>query len=110
MGNNHRLDYGEEGSQDTVQTLTEEGIVYAYDSNTGIYETPEGIRIGFVSVNEVYWGAGVEKTLEQGTASFGKQGQTWYLRAVTGALKETITRRITRQPLAESVSTGAQTW
>lgn len=74
MGNNHRLDYGEEGSQDTVQTLTEEGIVYAYDSNTGIYETPEGIRIGFVSVNEVYWGAGVEKTLEQGISQLREAG------------------------------------
>lgn len=74
MGNNHRLDYGEEGSQDTVQTLTEEGIVYAYDSNTGIYETPEGIRIGFVSVNEVYWGAGVEKTLEQGISQLRETG------------------------------------
>lgn len=74
MGNNHRLDYGEEGSQDTVQTLTEEGIVYAYDSNTGIYETLEGIRIGFVSVNEVYWGAGVEKTLEQGISQLREAG------------------------------------
>ena len=74
MGNNHRLDYGEEGTQDTVQALTEEGIVYAYDSNTGMYETSEGIRIGFVSVNEVYWGAGVEKTLEQGISQLREAG------------------------------------
>lgn len=65
MGNNHRLDYGEQGSADTVAALEEAGIVYAYDENVGVYET-EGIRIGFVSVNEVYWGAGVEKTMQAG--------------------------------------------
>lgn len=65
MGNNHRLDYGAQGTTDTVAALQEQGIVYAYDENVGIYET-KGIRIGFVSVNEVYWGAGVEKTLQQG--------------------------------------------
>ena len=65
MGNNHRLDYGEQGSRDTVEAVEKEGIVYAFDDNVGIYET-KGIRIGFVSVNEVYWGAGVEKTLQNG--------------------------------------------
>lgn len=65
MGNNHRLDYGEEGSRDTVEAVEEAGIVYAYDDNVGIYDV-KGIRIGFVSVNEVYWGAGVEKTIQKG--------------------------------------------
>lgn len=65
MGNNHRLDYGEEGSRDTVEAVEEAGIVYAFDDNVGIYEV-KGIRIGFVSVNEVYWGAGVEKTIQSG--------------------------------------------
>lgn len=65
MGNNHRLDYGEEGSRDTVDAVEEAGVVYAYDDNVGIYET-KGIQIGFVSVNEVYWGAGVEKTMQNG--------------------------------------------
>lgn len=73
MGNNHRLDYGEEGSKDTVNVVTEAGITYAFDENIGIYET-NGIEIGIVSVNEVYWGAGVEKTLQTGIARLQEEG------------------------------------
>lgn len=73
MGNNHRLDYGEEGSRDTVAALEQEGIVYAYDSQVGIYET-QGIRIGFVSVNEAYWGAGVEKDMQAGIEQLKEEG------------------------------------
>lgn len=65
FGNNHRLDYGQQGSDDTVAAFEEAGIVYAYDNITGIYET-QGIRIGFVSVNEVYDGSAVEAYLEDG--------------------------------------------
>lgn len=73
MGNNHRLDYGTQGSQDTVAALEEAGIIYAYDDNIGIYET-QGIRVGFVSVNEVYWGAGVEKTMQEGIDKLKEEG------------------------------------
>lgn len=73
MGNNHRLDYGEEGTRDTVAALEREGIVYAYDENVGYYEI-KGIRIGFVSVNEVYWGAAVEKMLEEGIGRLKEEG------------------------------------
>lgn len=73
MGNNHRLDYGEEATTDTVEALRKAGIVYAYDENVGIYET-KGIRIGFVSVNEVYFGAGVEKTLQSGIEKLKEEG------------------------------------
>ena len=72
MANNHRLDYHEEGTKDTVAVLEQEGIIYAYDDITGIYET-KGIRIGFVSVNEVSQGWAVEKYLEQGIASLQDQ-------------------------------------
>lgn len=65
MGNNHRLDYGSIGSDDTVKAMEQAGIIYAYDNNLGIYET-KGIRIGFVSVNEVSNGYTVEKILEEG--------------------------------------------
>ncbi len=67
MENNHRLDYGEEATTETIAALEAEGITYAYGDTLGIYET-KGIRIGFVSVNEASWGATVEKTLEQGIA------------------------------------------
>jgi len=73
MGNNHRLDYLEQGSQDTVAALEGEGLVYAYDDKLGIYET-KGIRIGYVSVNEVGQGAGVEKYIQEGFAKLQEEG------------------------------------
>lgn len=74
FANNHRLDYGTRGSDDTVAALKNEGIVYAYDRNVGIYETEEGIRIGYVSVNEVAWGLGSEKLLGDGIAKLQEEG------------------------------------
>lgn len=73
FGNNHRLDYKEQGTRDTVQALEGAGIAYAYDSNIGIYEV-KGIRIGFVSVNEIAWGEGVEKFLQEGIAGLKEEG------------------------------------
>lgn len=65
MGNNHRLDYGESGFEETVKLLEDAEIVYAYDARVGIYET-KGISIGIVSVNEHYDGTLVEEFLQQG--------------------------------------------
>lgn len=73
MGNNHRLDYKEQGSADTVAALEGAGILYAYDGNYCMYET-SGIRIGIVSVNEVEQGAGVEKYLQEGIAKLRGDG------------------------------------
>ena len=67
MGNNHRQDFGSKGTTDTLAALEPTGIVYAYDTNVGVYET-KGIRIGFVSVNEVSWGQGVEQLMMEGIA------------------------------------------
>lgn len=72
MENNHRLDYGEEATYDTVAALENEGITYAYANTVGIYET-QGVRIGFVSVNEASWGASVEKTLENGISKLKEE-------------------------------------
>lgn len=65
FGNNHRMDYGQQGSDDTAALFEENNIPYAYDDKLGIYET-QGLRIGFVSVNEVYEGAAVEIWLKDG--------------------------------------------
>lgn len=72
MGNNHRLDYGVSGSKDTVAALEGEGIVYAYDDIVGIYEV-KGIKIGYVSVNEVSWGLGSKKLIQEGIAKLKEQ-------------------------------------
>lgn len=74
FGNNHRIDYGEEGISDTIAAFEEVGVVYAYDDILGIYETEEGIRIGYVSVNEVYDGETVEEFLENGIGLLRREG------------------------------------
>ncbi len=73
MANNHRMDYGQKGSDDTVEAVTRAGIVYAYDDNIGIYET-KGVCIGIISVNELAWGAGVEKFIKKGIETLQEKG------------------------------------
>lgn len=73
MGNNHRLDYKQQGSDDTVAALEEAGISYAYDDVYCMCEV-KGIRIGIVSVNEVSQGWAVEKYLEEGISRLREDG------------------------------------
>ena len=56
-----------------MAALDQEGIVYAYDKNVGIYEIPDSaaahggernLKIGIISVNEVEWGAQAEKLIQ----------------------------------------------
>lgn len=74
MGNNHRLDYPTQGTDDTVKVLEETGIPYAYDQYTGIYETRQGILIGFVSVSETKEEPIGEKYLEKGITGLKEAG------------------------------------
>lgn len=73
MGNNHRLDYGQSGCDETEQTLDAAGISYCYDGSYLVYEV-KGIKIGFVSVNEVYDGSGVMTYLKEGYKFLQKRG------------------------------------
>ena len=82
FANNHRLDYGEQGSRDTITALEQEGIIYAYDKNVGIYEVPDSaaahggernLRIGIISVNEVEWGSQVEKLIQNNIETLREQ-------------------------------------
>lgn len=58
LGNNHIMDYNQEGADDTIKYVSEAGIEYAlsgeWGNHYGLYETEKGITIGFVSVNEHY--------------------------------------------------------
>ena len=65
MGNNHRLDYGQSGCDETVQVLNDAGIQWCFDDNYLIYEV-KGVKVGFVSVNEVYDGWTVDGWLKKG--------------------------------------------
>ncbi len=73
MGNNHRLDYHISGCVETEQVLTNAGIDYCYDDRYLIREV-KGIRIGFVSVNEVYDGDAVMTWLKEGYQHLRSQG------------------------------------
>ncbi|MCR5053883.1 MAG: CapA family protein [Lachnospiraceae bacterium] len=51
LGNNHNADYGPNSLEETKLAMEWAGISYALNDITGTYETPEGIKIGFVSVS-----------------------------------------------------------
>ena len=51
LANNHTHDYGAEGYADTVAALDGAGVFWFDTENTGIWETEDGVRIGFVGVS-----------------------------------------------------------
>ncbi len=73
MGNNHTLDYQQQGREDTIRAVEEAGIIYACEKTVGIYEV-KGINIGMISVNEVSQGYLVEDTIQKGIAELREQG------------------------------------
>ena len=72
FANNHRLDYGQSGSDETVKVMEEAGVTYCYDDNYAIYEV-KGVRVGIVSVNALQ-GSKVEKWLREGHDYLREQG------------------------------------
>jgi len=78
LGNNHIMDYQEEGVADTIETVDNAGIAYAlsgeWGNHYGLYETEKGINIGFVSVNEYYEGNSVYSYLEDGLKTLRDNG------------------------------------
>ena len=73
LGNNHTMDYGVSGFEETVQVVSEAGITYCVDGVYGIHEV-KGQKIGFVSVNPLYDGWAVKKWLEEGYEYLREQG------------------------------------
>lgn len=72
MANNHRLDYGQSGSDETEQVLRDAGVAYCFDDIYAIYEV-KGIKVGIVSVNALQ-GTVVEKWLRNGEKYLREQG------------------------------------
>ncbi len=54
LENNHTLDYGSRGLQDTKQALTDAGIPYFDMSDTFYYEK-DGVRIAFLGLQRAYY-------------------------------------------------------
>lgn len=77
LGNNHIMDYEEEGVADTIATVEQAGITYAlsgdWGNHLGLYEV-KGIKIGFVSVNEHYDEKRVYPWFEEGIKELRAQG------------------------------------
>ena len=73
LGNNHRLDYGKAGSDETCRVLEGAGIDYCYDDVYLVREV-NGIKFGFVSVNYIYDKEGVEVYLTEGYTYLRNQG------------------------------------
>ena len=74
MGNNHRIDYGQKGFEETVQVLEEAGIGYCYENQVYLVHEVKGVKIGFVACNEYYKGKTVEKWFQQGYEYLKEQG------------------------------------
>ncbi|MBQ9234607.1 MAG: CapA family protein, partial [Lachnospiraceae bacterium] len=49
LGNNHTRDVGVEGLNDTEAACDADGLLWAFNDTTAIYETEDGYKIGFVS-------------------------------------------------------------
>lgn len=77
LGNNHIMDYGEQGITDTIETVNNAGISFGmsneYGNYLGMYET-KGIKIGFVSVNEHYEEEKCYDYLKEGYEKLREQG------------------------------------
>ena len=78
LGNNHIMDYQQDGVDDTIATVSDAGLEYAlsgdWGNHFGLYETEKGIKIGFVSVNEYYDGKRTYQWLEDGLNELRSQG------------------------------------
>ena len=53
FANNHKIDYGQKGIEDTVQLFESISMPYAYDDITATVETADGIRVGITAANFV---------------------------------------------------------
>lgn len=73
LGNNHHMDYGQQGHDDTVAALTGVGVEYAFDTKLGYYEK-NGIRVGYVSVSWIDDRETVKTYLKDGIQQLQEEG------------------------------------
>lgn len=75
FGNNHRIDYGAQGIEDTLNAFSSIGLPYAFDEHVGFYTAKNGMKIGYVSINVldgegpagIYVQTGINKLKEMGS-------------------------------------------
>lgn len=74
MGNNHTLDYGEGGLQDTKDAVQAAGLSYAWNNEVGTYTTKDGMVIGFVSVSLLSQAVERQEMVRTGIETLRNQG------------------------------------
>lgn len=77
LGNNHVLDYGEQGYADTKATLDAAGIGYSGRDEYSIYETESGLKIGVYAVS-----FGKTEQIQAGIAALKEQGAEFIIAAL----------------------------
>jgi poly-gamma-glutamate synthesis protein (capsule biosynthesis protein) len=77
LGNNHVLDYGEQGYADTKAALDMVGISYAGRDEYAVYETKTGLKIGVYAVS-----FGEESQIKAGIAALKAQNVDFIIAAL----------------------------
>lgn len=77
LGNNHVLDYGEEGYASTKAVLEAAGVGYVGRDETTIYTTPSGLKIGVYAAS-----FGQKDALVAGISSLKAQGAEFIIAAL----------------------------
>ena len=90
LGNNHRLDYGEAGFLETIETLDGAGIDYCY-SDVYLIREVKGVKIGFVSVNESNEDSAVEVYLDEGYEVLRQAGCAIVIACVHWGTEKSVT-------------------
>ena len=54
FANNHNMDYGQQGFDDTIAAFESINLPWACDDVLGYFTTESGLTIGFVAVNEIW--------------------------------------------------------
>ncbi len=73
-GNNHILDYGQQGAEDTWAALKAAGVPYAYEKQTALFQAENGLRVGVVASMCFDMGSGKEAQIRQEIADLWAQG------------------------------------
>ena len=77
LGNNHVLDYGEQGYADTKSTLDYAKIGYAGRDEWAVYETESGLKIGVYALS-----FGTVRQIETGIAALKESGAEFIIAAL----------------------------
>ena len=73
-GNNHIMDYGKQGAEDTWAALDAAGIPYAYESKTALFTAENGLKVGVVAAMCFNMGSDKEAAVKKSMDALRSQG------------------------------------